>query len=250
MVKSYFFIVFFLSCVAERYILHPPPLPPIVYPDKEIAEIFIYGHYAPKDPSRLERVKRSYIKRGWVDEGESFEEKYPEYLDNGDESFTFSGGNYCYNKTKKKDKKSVPHHNLILKARLYDKKGNLLEEDFLRLDFPEDYDEEGRYSEEYLKKHYRSPPGGTVIPEEIRDTPEDGILELRSMEAYLPYNKAGYEIRIVRLEGEKEVILFKIGVMTKAELRKRSGRLNTSKRRPRGWEYDEEVECHLSPGSK
>ena len=250
MVKSYFFIVFFLSCVAERYILHPPPLPPIVYPDKEIAEIFIYGHYTPKDPSRLERLKREIIEEGWVKDGESFEEKYSHFLDEGDESFTFSGGNYCYNKTKTKDKKSVPHHNLILKARLYDKKGNLLEEDFLRLSSPERYDEEGKYSEEYLKKRYWSPPGGLVIPEERRDTPEDGILELRSMEAYLPYNKAGYEIRIVRLEGEKEIILVKLGAMTKTELRKRSGRLNTSKRIPRGWEYDEEVECHLSPGSK
>ena len=250
MIKLYFllFIVFFLSCVAERYILHPPPLPPIVYPDKEIAEIFIYGHYTPKDPSRLERIKRSYIKRGWVKEGESFEEKYSHFLDEGDERFTFSGGNYCYNKTK--DKKSVPHHNLILKARLYDKAGNLLEEDFLRLLSPERYDEEGKYTEYYLKRKYDWRPKRYQFPEELRDTPEEGILELRSMLAYLPYNKAGYEIRIVRLEGEKEVILFKIGVMTKAELRKRSGRLNTSKRIPRGWEYDEEAECHLSPGSR
>ena len=250
MVKSYFFIVFFLSCVAERYILHPPPLPPIVYPDKEIAEIFIYGHYTPKDPSRLERLKREIIEEGWVKEGESFEEKYSHFLDEGDESFTFSGGNYCYNKTKTKDKKSVPHHNLILKARLYDKKGNLLEEDFLRLDFPEDYDEEGKYTEYYLKRKYDWRPKKYQFPKELRATPEEGILALRDMLAYLPYNKAGYEIRIVRLEGEKEIILFKSGIMTKAELRKRSGRLNTSKRKPRGWEYNEEAECHLSPGPK
>ena len=242
MIKPYLFI-FFLSCVS---CLYTPP--PIVYPDKELAEITIYGRYTPKDPKRLENLKRKIIKEGRLKEGESFEEKYSHYLDEGDERFTFSGKSYCYNKTK--DKKSVPHHNLILKARLYDKKRNLLEEDFLWLSSPENYDEQGRYSEEYLKKHYWSPPGGIVIPEEIRDTPEEGILALRGMFAYLPYNKAGYEIHIVRLEGEKEVILRTLAVMTKAELRESSVRLNTSGRRPRWWEYDEETECHLSPGSR
>ena len=245
MVKPYFFlfVVFFLSCVS---CLYTPP--PIVYPDKELAEIYIYGHYTPKDPSRLENLKRKIIKEGRLKEGESFEERYSHYLDAGDESFTSSGRFYCYNKTK--DKKSVPHHNLILKARLYDKKGNLLEEDFLRLSSPERYDEKGKYTEYYLKRKYDWRPKKYQFPEELRDTPEDGILELRDMEAYLPYNKAGHEIRIVRLEGEKEVILSKLAVMTKAELRESSVRLNTSGTLPRGWEYNEEAECHLSPGSR
>ena len=245
MVKPYFllFVVSFFSCVSCLYI--PPP---IVYPDKELAEITIAGRYAPKDPKRLENLKRKIIKEGRLKEGESFEERYSHYLDEGDERFTLSGGSYCYNK--KKDKKSVPHHNLILKARLYDKKGNLLEEDFLRLEFPEDYDEEGKYTEYYLKRKYDWRPKKYQFPKELRDTPEEGILALRSMRAYLPYNKAGHEIRIVRLEGGKEIILLKLDVATQTELRESSVRLNTSGTLPRGGEYNEETECHLSSGPR
>ena len=259
MIKSYFF-VFFLSCVSCPYI--PPP---IVYPDKELAEITIYGHYTPKNPKELENLKKKLITNKRCDrksypysrcesslnKGETVEEAIKDrYAHVGQESFTLSGGSYCYNK--KKDKKSVPHHNLILKARLYDKKGNLLEEDFLRLEFPEDYDEEGRYTEYYLKKEYEEGrPKRYQIPKERHKTPEDGILELRHMLAYLPYNKAGHEIRIVRLEGGKEIVLRKLGVATQTKLRKSSVRLNnTFGRRPHWGGYNEEAECHLSSGPR
>ena len=242
MIKSGFFLLivfvpFFVSC------LYTPP--PIVYPEKELAEITIAGHYTPKDPRRLERVKKEIIAGGKLKKGESFEEKYPEFSKRGDERFTVSGVSYCYNKKKAEYKKSVFHHNLILKARLYDKEGNLLEEDFLRLSYSEKYDEQGRYSEYYLKRKYEMRPKRYQIPEEHRNTPEDGLLDLRSMRAYLPYNKAGHEIRIVRLEGEKEIILSESAkVYNKTELRERSVRLNTFWRMPTGWKYNEEAECH------
>ena len=102
----------------------------------------------------------------------------------------------------------------------------------------------------YRLQYEEGRPKRYQLPEGIRDTPEDGILESRSMLAYLPYNKAGHEIRIVRLEGGKEIILLKLDFATQTELRKSSVRLNTFGRRPHWEGYNEEAECHLSPGPR
>ena len=227
------------------------------FPKKELEEIITYGWYLPADPRRLEKLKQQMIEGRDLKEGEIFEKKYPHYLDYGDEKFNFSGRSYCYNK--EKNKKAIYREDL--RIRLYDKNGNLLAEDFLRLEFPENYDEEGRYSEAYMKREYAEDPWlyddegnysevyieladalGTWTPESWQIDPEDGVLDYRSVDAYLPYHPEGHETRIVRLEGDKEIVLSSGVVYSKSYLIEKY----TIHSGPgvSGWNYNEESQCH------
>ena len=202
---------FSCSCLEKK----EEPLRKPVYSNKDLKEIIFRGTYHPENPGRAKELFNHSKSR-----------------------------EYCYNKTKIVDRKPVFKDNL--KARLYDKEGNLLTEDFLRLWNPENYDEEGRYSEDYLKKRNYTPPG--VIPRPIF-TPEEGILSLRGVISYLPYDEEGYEIRIVRLEGRKEVILEDSGLIShQSELREKSYVDNIPPsdyhRRYNKWLFDEKRECH------
>ena len=147
----------------------------IVYPDEDIQEIRIYGHYLPEDPQRLENFKEMLIRRDHLKPGETLEEKYPQFLDYGDEKFgkrlQFS---YCYDKTP--EGKKEPVFNKNLRVRLYDNKQNMIAEDYLRVT---KFDEKAN---RYFTLSY--------IPYSIKD---DFFLIQR--------------FQVVRLEGEKEVIL-------------------------------------------
>ena len=129
--KVLFYILFAMiffswSCSVKQ--LNPPREPN--YPDKDLKEIIIRGKYVPEDKERVKEYERDMRERGRIEAWESFEEKYPHLLDKGDEGFTYTGEMYCYNETSEKN----PVFNKNLRARLYDKKGNLLSEDFLRWD--------------------------------------------------------------------------------------------------------------------
>ena len=156
----------------------------VVIPDTELEEIVVWGSYRPADPGRVKAIEDEYRKMGFLKEGESFEEKHPEALTAGDERFNWSGEKYCYEKEKKKE----PVFDKSFRARLYDRRGKLLTEDFLRL----------------------------LRPTEVHD-----LFSVVSIVSYVPYRKEGHRYRIVRLEGEKEVILRKSKVESKTELIRR-----------------------------
>ena len=173
------FIVAVLSCSClER---NPPPQP-IVYPNKELKEIIIMGRYYLENKEEKKDAEKEYRERGGLKEGESFEEKYS-HLKIGEEVFLYFEREYCYNETEAKE----PVFNKSLRIRLYDREGRRLVEDYLRLwcDKPQD-----RYRKCY--------PGD-----------RNPILV-----AYLPYHDEGHEIRIVRSQGRKEVILKKLSFET------------------------------------
>ena len=233
--------VLFISCNGKK---EKP-----VYSNKDLKEIIFRGTYYPENPGELEEIEKDYRERGLLKKGETLKEKYPDLFNKrGKELFKHSSSReYCYNKTKIVDRKPVFKDNL--KARLYDKEGNLLSEDFLRLWNPENYDEEGRYSEDYLRRQYYAPPGALETPEHLRMTPEEGILSLRTVISYLPYDERGYKIRIVRLEGRKEVIIDDSGlIFHQSELREKSYVDNIPpsdyRRRYNKWLFDEKRECH------
>lgn len=119
------FIVTVFSCSCEG-----DPSIRSNFPKKDLEEIIVYGYYQHKNLNRLEEFKKEVIRQGRLKSGESFEEKYPEFLNIGDEDFKYSFIEYCYNKTSK-NKEPVFKNNL--KAFLYDKENNLLAKDFLRL---------------------------------------------------------------------------------------------------------------------
>ena len=144
-----------------------------VYPDKDLKEIKVYGSYS------------SIEGGGFV---------YSRYRE------------YCYNETEEENKKPVLDENLWTK--LYNKEGNLLSKDFLRL-------------------------GGKLYPES------------QNIISYLPYRDEGYEFRVVRLKGKKEVVLKKIEIYTQEELRELSYVDNEFNQRE-GWVYNEERECHIA----
>ena len=216
----------------------PPPKP--VFPDKDLKEVIISGWYAPENKAKAKAREKELRSEGRLKEWESFEEKYS-YVEK--ESFNYAGKFYCYNETQ--DKKPVFNKNL--RVRLYDKKGQMLTEDYLRLSHPEDYDEKGRYSEAYLRERYALHPEWDDMPyRHLRLTPEEGILSSRAVISYLPYHDEGHELRIVKLQGRKEVLLKKLGFSSQSELREISY-INTDFNRREGWVFDEESECHIPP---
>ena len=147
----------------------------ILYPEGDIQEIRIYGNYEPHDPQRLDNFKEMLIRNHYLKPGDVFEKKYAHFLDKGDEKFSeHLRFNYCYDKTP--DGRKEPVINKNLRVRLYDGKGNVVAEDYLRV---------GKFDEKNNRYF-------TV--------------------SYIPYEtKADYflvaRFQVVRLEGEKEVIL-------------------------------------------
>ncbi|MCZ0932627.1 MAG: hypothetical protein OXJ52_05700 [Oligoflexia bacterium] len=80
---------------------------------------------------------------------------------------------YCYDINQ--DKESIFNKNL--KARLYDKEGNILAEDYLRCERDLDGTE---------TCHKRTSP---------------------SLNIYLPYSKKAYKVKVIKIDGEKEIVL-------------------------------------------
>ena len=100
--------------------------------------------------------------------------------------------------------------NSDLKVRLYDKEGKMLSEDFLRSE-----------SDDNLS---------------------------RSVTAYLSYHDEGHEIRIVKLNGNKEILLDTLGFAPQSELIKITYPENTLNHFDRNVIFDEEEQCHVGPG--
>ena len=197
-----------------------------VYPDKDLKEIKVYGRYYPEDKQALKELKQELLRNERCDKndrtircprpglrslyiGETLEEALRNRFSGlGEEGFSYSPyREYCYNETEKEDKKPVFNKNL--RARLYDKEGNLLSEDFLRWD-------------------------GRSIPES------------QSVISYLPYLNEGYEFRVVRLKGKKEIVLKKIEIYTQEELREITHYVQNNSTKREGWVYNEERECHIA----
>ena len=132
---------------------------------------------------------------------------WPENKEHEKERFNYSEHRYCYNETK--NKKLFFKKNF--RARLYGKQGKLLSEDFLR------------FNDLF--------------------NPKSNNFSI----AHIPYKDNGRKIVIVRLEGTKEVILYKMKFSTQSELRQISDIDNEFYRRMRGWIFNKKSECHIAP---
>ena len=131
-------------------------------------------------------------------------------MDIGDEKVDrFLRFNYCYEKTP--DSKKEPVINKNLRVRLYDMNKNVIAEDYLRVGY-------------FDKEH-----------------------NLYFTVSYVPYEKKGHYFQIVRLEGEKEIILWKPGVRGTALLSK-AQLIQWSRPLPYGFdnkfEYLSKTKCH------
>ena len=196
------FVVSLLFCGCQRRETKKYPLPRPVFPDKELKEIFIYGRYYPGNKEKKER-------------------------------FGYSGIHYCYNETKEYKKPPVFKDNL--RARLYNREGKLLTEDYLRI--YGNIELIGKIPEFFSKEDYLRIYGSIDSYSQV-------------VSSYLPYDEEGHEIRIVKIIGEgREKPLWKTEALTLSFLTSKSGVLGASVRRSgRGWVFDKKKECHRVPG--
>ena len=188
------------------------PASKITFPDKSLEEIIIMGGYSPGGEKAMEWLKNKLIEEELLKEGESVEEAIKDrYQDDIKEYFNYSEMRYCYHKTN--DRKPVFNRNL--RARLYDRRDTLLKEDFLRL-------------EKCCRFHDDDP---WVV-------------------SYLPYHDEGHEIRIVRLEGTKEIVLHTFSFIPHARLLKVTRPDTQGDRHPPGIVFDTRDNCHVTPGTE
>ena len=216
--KTSFFLLlaFMLSCNCEGKV---PVIKPINYPDKNLKEIIIRGSYTPKNPKEVEELKKDLLSKPTCTgydrrkrhcgllEGETLEKALRNrFPGTGEEAFGHSSyREYCYNKTDGIKKKSIFKENL--RARLYDKNGKLLTEDFFR-----------------WNGHPTS--------------------KFQSVISYLPYDDKGHRIYIVSLNGKKEVILYDMGMLSQSKLREIS-LPDHDMYRNESWVFNEKSECHI-----
>ena len=180
------------SCLAAQHSNREP-----VYPNKNLKEIIIRGNYWPENKEAAKEHEKELRERGLWKEDQEYEK----------ERFNYSEHRYCYNETK--NKKAFFRKDF--RARLYDKQGKLLSEDFLRFN--------GSFN------------------------PKSNNFSI----AHIPYKDNGLKIVIIRLEGTKEVILYTMKLSTQSELRQISDIDNEFYRRMRGWIFNEKSECHIAP---
>ena len=211
--QSFYFlcclIILCCSCIARKLYIN--------YPDKSLEEIILLGEYHPKDiQDETKRRQKKYENCRWY-----YKDHSQEYIDRQcedeltkkeneitqEDSFNYSGINYCYNEVKDK----YPVYDKKLVARLYDKQGKILAEDYPRCD--RDLDGTANCDKQ-------NSPGVTI---------------------YLPYNDKGHEMQIVNLKEKKEFIVYKRDVFTQSILTE----TDLSKIR-HSYTYDKELQCFIA----
>ena len=159
------------------------PTPPELM-NKPIKEIQFYTSYRPKPTEKeKKRVIESY--QNCVNTTYKNNPEFCKHFSLNEHRLRFEGKSYCYEI--KKDKESLFKKNL--KARLYDKEGNILAEDYLRCD--------------------RNLDGTETCDKQ--STP--------SLNFYLPYSKKAYKIQVVEIEDGKEIILNEKQLLSYNELK-------------------------------
>ena len=194
-----------------------PPKPPA---DKNLKEVVLLGAYYPKDiEDETKRRQKKYENciYDWTIRGDSNEEAMEycedELTEEEDElktkdSFLYSGINYCYNAIKNKH----PVYDKKLVARLYDKQGKVLVEDYVRCRIDLD---------------------GTANCDK-KDNP--------SVRIYLPYHDSAKELHIVSLKEKKEFIVYKRDVFTQSFLTDTDSPTITH-----SYTYDKDLQCFIAP---
>ena len=188
--------------------------PPIVYPDKDLEEIFVSGYYRPENPDYAKELEEEYYRRGPRDESfESYLKKRPYLLNRGKERFHPNPVKmYCYDKIKEEEKHPIDEKFI---ARLYAETGEALNEVFLRL----------TSSFETPFKH-------------------------SSFDIYLPYHQEASYIKIFILKGNKKVSLARIAVYSQSDLRRNSRRYNSIYKGISKYLYNEKKQCHVFDSHK
>ena len=150
----------------------------------EFKEIRIWGLYIRESEEEVREVEDYLRTMGYIKDGESAQAIYPNSRF-GEERYNRSGQRFCDHVTDEETKSKYPVINPNLRVRLYDRAGNVLSEDFLRDEAPEN-------TKETAYEWY-------VI-------------------AYVPYREEGYKLRLVRLENGREILLDRLELHSRRKL--------------------------------
>ena len=160
-----------------------------------LEEITIWGIYVRENEEEMRSAEEDL--KWYLEEGETVREKYA-HLGLGEERFNYAGQKFCRYATGDDSKGEHTVINPDLRVRLYDKARNVLSEDFLRDEFPENT--------------RRSFPNNT----------KETVYEWKVI-AYVPYREEGDTLKLVRLNDGKEIFLAQLefrslqGLMTEIE---------------------------------
>ena len=144
-----------------------------------LKEVQVWGFYILENEEEI-RDAEEYLRR-YLEHGESLSvsdlEEFSHHLNLGEERYNRSGQRFCRHVTDEETKDKHPVINPNLRVRLYDREWNVLSEDFLRDEAPQNT--------------------------------KDDAYEWHVI-AYVPYHEKGYSLRLVRLENGKEILLEKL----------------------------------------
>ena len=211
---SFYFLVFFIflsfNCL--------PKFTPPKFPDKKLEEVRLLGTYYPKDiEDKEKRRQKKYENCIWYWEtmghSNQWAIEYCNRVTNKEEvitedSFNYSGINYCYNT--KKDKEPVYDKKRVV--RLYDEQGKVLAEDYVRCSLDLD---------------------GTANCDK-KDSPPVNI--------YLPYYDEAHKLHIVSLREKKEFIVYKSNIIKQSILTDIDSPVIRH-----SYTYNEDLQCFISP---
>ena len=150
----------------------------------DLEEVQIWGGYTRENEIEVPQFEEELRFLGSLKEGESAGEEYA-HLNLGQERYLRAGQAFCFSRTADPIREKAPVIDKNVRMRLYDREGNLLSEEFVRDEFPESSD-------------WRSFEWNIV--------------------AYVPYHEQGHEIRVVRLDGNEEIVLEQLPTYALEEL--------------------------------
>ena len=142
-------------------------------PQGELREIIVWGVYTRESEKEIRDTEDYLRNMHIIRENESVLHKFP-HSQLGKERYYWSGQRFCDHATDEEEKRKYPVINPNLRVRLYDTTENVLSEDVLRDEFPENT-EEAAYEWQVI--------------------------------AHVPYHAEGDSLRLVRLEKGKEILL-------------------------------------------
>ena len=171
----------------------------------KLKEIVIWGLHILEDHKEIEKIAEWYRVIGDPHRRTLDSDDRPRFRAR-EERYSSSEKIFCFRESSEEERERHTVFDPTMQVRLYDETDNVVSEDFLR-NSAYDFDEPGPYG--------------------------------RGVISYIPYREEGHKLKIVRLEGEEEIVIATLAFYTLEELRE-------SSTYPLG--YSLSGDCYVPPG--